>query len=178
VKLDLTLSLTDPQQRAGEDDADAAAGLHRHPPPRSSRVFSCNYCRRKFYSSQALGGHQNAHKRERSLAKRAIQIGMFSDRYTSLASLPLYGGAPPYRSLGIESHASMHHRQEQQQQQQQVFQTPDNRPSAVMHWIRGGGQPKFPDGGGGHIAVAQPYVECDESSEVTWWPGSFRQVSG
>lgn len=118
------------------------------------RVFSCNYCKRKFYSSQALGGHQNAHKRERTMAKRAMRMGTFSNRYTSLASLPLHGAS--IRSLGIEAHSGVHH---------QNAVAPESRPAA----LRGGA--KFEKG----YLGAPMFVEEDEVVPL-FWPGSFRQL--
>ncbi|KAG6467483.1 hypothetical protein ZIOFF_074674 [Zingiber officinale] len=39
-------------------------------PEPAPRVFSCKYCPKTYSSPQALGGHQNAHRRERNFAMR------------------------------------------------------------------------------------------------------------
>ncbi|XP_022146460.1 zinc finger protein 4-like [Momordica charantia] len=158
ISLDLTL-------RFNSTDAELNGDIEIHGETSSNkpssatmpRVFSCNYCRRKFYSSQALGGHQNAHKRERTMAKRVTRMGMFFDRYRSLASLPLHGSA--LRSLGIEAHGAFH----------QAVLTSDQRPYNPGRSVGA----KFEQSSFGFPTFVEEY----DDDVVGFWPGSFKQVA-
>ncbi|PWA64899.1 Zinc finger, C2H2 [Artemisia annua] len=65
---------------------------------RPVKVYRCNFCKRKFYRPQALGGHQNAHRRERDTARRDLSLQTTGLPVTSMVN----------RSLGIQAHSHAH----------------------------------------------------------------------